>query len=75
MRFLTLLIALITIKILLFCAGMSLPADDNTDQDLNRIAYTNSFIDPHIGSDHAWAEWDRIVGNVSLLVGAAFCVD
>lgn len=49
-------------------SGMSVPADDNTDQDLNRIAYTNSFVDPHIGSDHAWAEWVRIVGNVSLLV-------
>jgi hypothetical protein len=48
--------------------GMSLPADDNTDQDLDRIARTNSFVDPHIGSDHAFAEWMRVVGNGSLLV-------
>lgn len=48
--------------------GMSLPADDFFDQDLNHIAFTNSLIDPHIGNEHSWAEWIRIVGNYSLYV-------
>lgn len=48
--------------------GMSLPADDITDTDLAHIAYINSFVDPHIGGDHGWAEWTRVVGNQTMLV-------
>lgn len=48
--------------------GFSIMADDTTDQNLNQIAFTNSFVDPHIGSDHAWAEWTRVIGNTTMLV-------
>ena len=48
--------------------GISLPADNFFDQDLLHIASTNSAVDPHIGGEHAWAEWVRVVGNSSLYV-------
>jgi hypothetical protein len=48
--------------------GISLPADNFFDQDLLHIAQTNSAADPHIGGEHAWAEWVRVTGNQSLYV-------
>ena len=48
--------------------GFSLPADDVTDQQLDQIAYTNSFLDGHIGKEHGWAEWTRITAVASMMV-------
>jgi hypothetical protein len=32
------------------------------------VAFINSLVDPHIGGDHGFAEWTRIVGNTTMLV-------
>eukprot|EP00192_Tetraselmis_astigmatica_P021548 CAMPEP_0117660194 /NCGR_PEP_ID=MMETSP0804-20121206/6838_1 /TAXON_ID=1074897 /ORGANISM="Tetraselmis astigmatica, Strain CCMP880" /LENGTH=270 /DNA_ID=CAMNT_0005466907 /DNA_START=170 /DNA_END=978 /DNA_ORIENTATION=+ len=49
--------------------GFTLPADSNTNGlQLEEIAHTNSFVDPHMGGQHSFAEWVRVAGNRSLLV-------
>eukprot|EP00873_Tetraselmis_striata_P027364 jgi/Tetstr1/447628/TSEL_034988.t1 len=48
--------------------GFTAPADGNTDNmQLEEIARTNSFVDPHIGGRHGFAEWVRLAGNRSML--------
>ena len=42
-------------------------------QALASIAFTNSFIDAHIGGGHGFAEWTRVVGNASMLVTPGEC--
>lgn len=49
--------------------GFSLPADANTaGMQLEQIARTSSFVDPHIGGQRGFAEWVRVTGNRSMLV-------